>query len=582
MQYASAFTLLAVLDSDEGELYARVRGAYAPHLDEGRGLPVSLVRSVIRRGTADDLLRLGSHTEDPTVTAEVFAQARPAVAVLRFLRNVARASDSAYLGPMATLTTLLDRHLGADPRAWSRLLALLPDCQGTVTDLIEAAAKGDGGTERIPVAPRTVALEWRQLLMFAPPAHVAALAPHLRPRILHDLVHFGARLPSDVVAAVVGRATDKQRIALCSSIHLRHEAVDALLDLANPELAALLYLNPKSGDYERNRVMARAAEVPPTENLIKRVTSTDNANYRRSTVWSGDPMLVRVGLLRVQRTHAPIQECMRDWRKGGMVALRRRFVDRTGKQHEPFVVPLHRVALLGALLGLWDRHGVAEAERLVDELPLRPNAATRLRATLADGDAGRDRLRAEFDAVCAKPMGKSANTRIGQGFVHHVPTYPRAGWDAVVAAHEAEPLDGDTARRLTAFADCPAEIADAADDGTMLRAQWPVGSGWRPLSDPGNPYEVRRLRIELERIPGLAERVFTDKQGADAALELYRRIQMHAPTVTLRVTQQVAMAEFVREHLGDSMEARVVAAQMAPSFTGTLRELLVTAAAAAG
>jgi hypothetical protein len=504
------------------------------------------------------------------------------VAVLRFLRNVARASDSPYLGPMADLTTLLDRHLGADPLAWSRLLALLPDCQGTVTDLVEAAAKGDGGTAPIPAAPRTVAHEWRQLLMFAPIAHLAALAPHLRQSALLDLVHFGAVLPSDVVAAVVGRATAKQRTALASSGHLRHEAADALLDLASPELSMLLYLNPKSGEYERNRIMARAAEVPLAKSLITRVTSTDNSDYRRSAVWSGDPMLVRAGLLRVQRTYTPVHECMRDWEMGGFEALRRRFVDRAHTQYEPFVVPLHRVVLLGALLGLWDRHGATEVERLVDELPLRPKVEARLRAMLADGDAGRDRLRAEFDATCAKPMGKSEYNRIGQGFLLHVPTYPRAGWDAIVAAHRAEPLDGNTARRLTTFADCPAVIAEAANDGTRLRAQWPSTSGWRLPSESGNPYEVRRLRVELERIPDLAERVFTDRQDADAALELYRRIQMYAPTPMLRETQQVAMAAFVREHLGDSMEARVIAAQMAPSFTGTLRELLATAAAAAG
>ncbi|WP_406282859.1 hypothetical protein [Embleya sp. NBC_00896] len=583
MHYSAAFTLLAELDTAEGEVFARVRGAYSPHLTATRGLPVSLTKAVIRFGTGKDLSRVGAGTSDERVTAEVFADASPAVAVLRFLRHTGGDGNMAYLRSMAELTALLDRHLGADPRAWSRLLALLPDCQGTVADLVAAAAAGEGGTAAIPAPPRTVAAEWRQLLLFASPAHLAALVPHLRPRVVLDLLHFGARLPGPVVTEVVRRATPRQRLALAAAEHAGPDAFAALIALADSEVNAVVYANPKVGDLERNRIMAAAGAVPLAPALVERATLSNNARYRRPGLWSGDPTLVRAALLRVQRTNLDVAKCVELWERGGVEALRPHFRDAyRHTRYEPFVVPLHRGILLGALLGLWDRHGPAAAESLVDDLPLRPTVAAKLRATLALGEAGRARMRADCDRTLAKPWPKSDLPRVPQGFRIGAPTYPEAAWEAMGAAHDREPLDGPTARFLTGFPGCPEVFVEAAGGGDVLRAQWPAATGWRTRLPIVDGYETRRLRTELERIPGLAERVFTGGLSAGSALELYERIQRYAPDPALRAAHGARMSAYIRERLGDAVEARVIAAQMAPSFGGTLPELFATAAAAAG
>ncbi|MGC0420718.1 hypothetical protein [Embleya sp. AB8] len=581
MHYAAAFALLAALDNAEGEVFARVRGTYTPHLGEAGGLPASLITSVIRHGTGADLVRIAAPNSDVRVATEILATAGPAVAVLRFLRHCGSDDAQAYLRPMAEVTGLLDRHLGADPCAWSRLLAMLPDCQGTVAELIEAAGAGAGGTEAIPAPPRAVAVDWRQLLLFARPERLAALVPHLRPRTVLDLVHFGARLPGPIVAEAVRRATPRQRAALAVATHPRADAYDALLALADPKLNALIYLNPRAGERERNLIMASAGEVPLDPVTIARVIQSDNPHYRRPGVWSGDPKLVRAAMLRVRNMGTSVAKCMERWEQGGIEALRPLFHNSyQRKQHEPFMVPAHRGVLLGALLGLWDRHGVAAAESLVDDLPLRASTAARLRALFAAGDAGRARMRTECARALDKRMFKG-EWLAPLGFRLAVPGYPQTGW----AACAEEPPRKEAARLLSTFPGCPDPIVAAAEaDGKALRVRWPVVGDWVPAVARGDMYtnEVRRLRIELAKIPGLAERVFNGASSAERALELYNRIQRYAEDARLRETQRARMPEYLREYLGTSLEARVIAARMAPSFAGTLPELLATAAAAAG
>ncbi|MFI6581900.1 hypothetical protein [Embleya sp. NPDC050493] len=585
MQYRSAFALLAALDNAEGEVFARVRGSYAPHLGEARGLPVALITSAIRYGTNADLVKIAARTRNVRVTTELLAEAGPAVAVLRFLRHCGASDGFSYLRPITEVSALLNARLGADPRAWSRLLTLLPDHQGTVTELVEAAAAGEGGTEAIPTPPRTVTTQWRQLLLLANPEHLSALVPHLRPRTVIDLVHFGARLPAPLVADAVRRATPTQRRALAAAEHLRPEGYDALIDLGDSALNAVVYANPRAGDRERNRIMAAAGEVPLDPATIERVIRSDNARYRRPAVWSGDPALVRAALLRVRHMSVSVAECVETWEHGGVEALRPRFHNAyQRKQYEPFVVPLHRAVLLGALLALWDRHGVAQAELLVADLPLRDASAAKLRAMFAAGDAGHARMRAEYERELGRRARRSEHPRVPQGFRIAAPWDPRAGWDTLVAAHAQEPLAGASARFLTAFPQCPTPIAEAAEDGEMLRGQWPATDRWYRTfpRDPVYTSEVRRLRAEWGRIPGLAEKMFTGTTPAGEALELYDRIQRYAPDPQSAAEQRLRMSEYIREHLGEDLEARVIAARMAPSFVGTLPELFVTAAAAAG
>ncbi|MFI1378719.1 hypothetical protein [Embleya sp. NPDC020886] len=585
MHYGSAFALLAALDNANGEVFARVRGSYAPHLGEAAGLPAPLITSAIRYGTGAELIKIAARTRNLRMLDELLAEAGPAVAVLRFLRHCGASNGISYLLPMTEVSALLGARLGADPRAWSRLLTLLPDCQGTVAELVEAAAAGEGGTEAIPTPSRTVAGEWRQLLLSTHPDHLAALVPHLRPPTVLDLVHFGALLPASVVTEAVRRATPRQRRALAAAHHLRPEGYDALIDLGDPELNAVVYANSWAGDRERNRIMAAAAEVPLDPATIERVLGANNARYRRPAVWSGDPALVRAALLRVRHMGASAAECVELWKRGGIEALRPQFRNNyQHKQYEPFVVPLHRAILLGALLALWERHGVAQAELLVDELPLREASAAKLRTMFAAGDAGRVRLRAEYERELARRASRSAHPSVPQGFRIAAPWQPQAGWATLVAAHAKEPLPGVTARFLTEFPGCPTAIAEATEDDDTLRGRWPARERWygTHARDQVHTNEVRRLRAEMARIPGLVERVFADGTPAERALELYDRIQRYAPDPESAAEQRARMTRYIDEHLGEGLEARVIAARMAPAFAGTLSELFATAAAAAG
>ncbi|OPC81159.1 hypothetical protein B4N89_09530 [Embleya scabrispora] len=584
MDYPAAFALLAALDNAEGEVFARVRGTYAPHLNKSSGLPVALVRSVIRHGSGADLMKAAARNPHERITAQVFAEARPAVAVLRFLRHCGSHDELSYLRPMVEVTALVDRHLGADPRAWSRLLAALPNAPGTVAETIEAAGAGSGGREAIPAPPAAIAVEWRQLLLCARPEHLAALLPHLRPRTVLDLVHFGAALPVEVVVETVRRATARQRRTLAAAEYPRAEVFDALIALGDPGLNAVVYANSRVGDRERNLIMAAAGTVPLDPATVARALRSDNVRYRRPGVWSGDPSLVRAALLRVRHSAVVVSEAIETWERGGMAALRPLFHNRyQNKQHEPFVPPVQRGVLLGALLGLWDRHGPAEAERLVDDLPLRPGVAAKVRAMCADGDAGRARMREE----CRRAFDKRSCyvvLREPMGFRAGAPGYARMGWPMLLAAHAEEPLAAATARTLSAFPGCPAEILAAAEDGTVLRAHWPVRGRWCSATGHDHVYakEARRLRVELAKIPGLAEQVFSGLVPAGKALDVYDRIQRYGADASLVDTHRKRMPAYLREYLGEGIEPRVVAAHLAPSFAGTLPELLATAAAAAG
>jgi hypothetical protein len=263
--------------------------------------------------------------------------------------------------------------------------------------------------------------------------------------------------------------------------------------------------------------------------------------------------------------------------------MRPKFRDYWGPdRYEPFVVPRQRVTLLGALLALWDRHGVKEAELLVTELPLAAGTEQTLRARFAEGDAGRAALRAEFEQALAEPIGTRESSRVPRGFDLGAPGYQAVAWPALVAAHERDPLDAGSARHLTGFADCPEVIAGVADDGAALRTQWPAPTGWLVPQRRIAGSEMRQLRTELKRIPDLAERVFDGERPAEESLELYERIQRFALDQTLRAQQRERMTEYVRSFLGDGTDARVVAARMAPSFSGTLPELLATATVASG
>ena len=580
MDHASAFALLAALDTEDGAIYERVRETYAPHLGSARDLPPSLVRSVIRHGSPKDLTRVGAAASDEHANVDVFASATPAASTLRFLRHTAQNRAVAYLRPMAALTALLGRRLGADPLAWSRLVALLPDFAGTIPDLVEAAATGSGGRTPIPAPARTVQREWRQLLLFAPPEHLVALIPHLRPATLFDLAHFGARLPATTAGDVVGRATPKQRLSLACGEFVRPEVVDALIDLRDPEIAAAIYVNSHRGERARNRIMAEAGEVPLSARTVARVTAADNSQYRRPALWSGDPVLTRVALLRVRDSNVSVQDAARLWREGGVEALRPHFSNRGRTTPiEPFVVPGDRSLLLGALLALWERHGVDEVRGLIRDLPTAAATTAALEAMCADGEAGRARMRAEFDRRLAKASDALDAPGLPRGCVVGAPGYPGKDWETIVARHRETPFAVATARSLDRYPGCPPEIVARAGEDA-LASYWPAPTGWATTDVAREPYAARTLRTRLKKTPGLADSVFNGTKSAEDALDLYADIGRYATDPALRESLRARMAAHIDEFLGTSIDARVVAARMAPSFEGTLPELLATAAAA--
>lgn len=582
MDVTAFVALLDQLDSADGALLDRLGPDVPERVRRMRGTPAvpARARTAVHQFAGDEpsvrTWRLtGAHV------ACLVEGAAPAHGVLKRLRRLAPGDAWAYVDGTRGLAALLAARLGANPAAWRFVQDNLAEYPGLLPELVEAAGRMSGDDRPLPAAPRRITAEFRQLLMLLDPGTLAALVPHLHRRTVTDLARFGADLPRETVAWVVALASPKERLTLARARWSRPDVAEALAALDDPDVTTAVYVNRHTSVAVRARIMARATAVP--EGIADCVLDSDSRAMRLPALWSGDPALVRAALLYRSFTSSTIRHSVHVWRTEGYDALQGLYTPidtETGPQRPlPLRAPRYRALMLAALVRLWERHGVAEAAKLADEVGIPPRDRA-LYAELFAAEDGLARLRAELAAksgtkVLLKRLRGYSPTKLWPLIEN-----PEADW--AVVAKSGGRLSGVAWTYLGQLPGCPPRpLPDAAGpDGDALvgAGRWPAAPEVHvPREWTGSGYVLAQPARHGAPLP--PEHLFADVAPAATALNTFGCLDelMAADGALLRYREH--LGTLVDRHLGASTEARAVALRLLADFTGTTEELLATAGA---
>ena len=534
---------------------------------------------LLRRGIRD-----GAYKVD-----RVLAEVRPAS---RVLASLPYGKES--LGP--EMAGLLET-LGDDFAAWRALYSLLPRFTGSSTELFAAAveqkAKHRGKSWPRPLEaeypvkrPPGLRAAFLQLFLQAPEEVQTALAPHLDRRCVQHLLVFHQPSPAlrDLFISLHGTAV---LASVASDWELPAEKIGELVVLDDPEINTKLYVYTPLTDEQRRGILAGrrfgprpatgAAEdpepLPITDELIDQMRLSGRRHWLLPICESGDPRLARVLL---------------------------------GK------VKLHTLAgQLRLLVRVWERHGAEEVRGLLEEtefperrsrkhpLPQATHDIVRGALEAADGLAV---LRAELDRSRG-PAGQVAFLRAQGGTRELVTTAlerlaeetgPGLPWAELAREHERDPLPDALLVVLADEDDCPEELrteCGVADLRLQHQAHPHKSTGPRPgpldlVRHHPLPRPHHRRNDWLDKAAGLGMLTPLDvlheaKPAGDAAAYLayrHHRTRQDGPDPAALAASRKAL-ELAAAHLGEDPEAWALALRLLPDFTGTLPELLTTAAA---
>ncbi|OPC76928.1 hypothetical protein B4N89_40750 [Embleya scabrispora] len=506
------------------------------------------------------------------LTARQFAlEGRPA---WRALGTVARHARAVHAEPrIAPLDRVLDEAArmlpGPDPAAWAWLAHHAPDYPGTFTELCADAASA-AGPDRVgagaPLAgadphdrdtARVMAQRWGRmtplgLLGRLPPKDAAAVLAVL-PSDVRDVFRWvDEPLPGHLVLALmrnpeldaralVGRLIpDRKTAGVLLARHDRHINAALLFESSNPAIRYAAFV-------------ATRRDASPRVRLTAFDRSWLNAPYRDGCL---------------EAVHGHHTALLR-------AVLRRRADD------------LGPAGVLRGLLSLWEAQGRGALldPRLRSLLTHTPATRQARRWALGAPD-GLARLRAEtlrreqpdelVAAIRARP----------ERAARHVPD---SFWPAAAAAHEHDPLPRAALVLLARHSSCPAELLRAAADvDDRLAVELAAGSREHALAALARPLPPASRQARL----GLC---WFGNALADEVLSVGEFVELGHPAVRLlealadlfgvfpdgHAEASAMIAEHVRATIAGDPEAWAVAVMLLPDFTGTVPELLATAAAAA-
>ncbi|MFI0777595.1 hypothetical protein [Streptomyces sp. NPDC021212] len=533
---------------------------------------------LLRRG-----LREGAYPLD-----RVLAEVRPASRVLASLPY-----GKEPLGP--AMATLLET-LGDDFAAWRALYSLLPRFTGSSAELFAASVeqkakhRGKGWPRPLeaeyPVKrPPGLRETFLRLFREATEEVQTALAPHLDRRCVQHLLVYHQPSPAlrDVFVSLHGAAV---LASAASDWELPAEKIEELLIHDDPEINTKLYVYTPLTDEQRRGILAgrRFGPVPGTEplpitdELIEEIRISGRRHWLLPVCDSGDPRLARILL---------------------------------GK------IKLHTLAgQLHLLVRVWERHGPEEVRGLLEETdfperrarkhPLPPATHEIVRGALESAD-GLAVMRAEL-ARARGPEGQVAFLRpqSGETSVSVEPvlerlaeeTGPGLPWAELAREHERDPLPDGLLMALAEKGNCPEELR-AAGHVAQLRLEHDAhphkSTGPRPspldlMRHHPLPLMPLRRNRWLDKAAALGMLTPLDvlyeakPAGLAAAYLAYRHhgARQDAPDPA---ADEAALAasrkalELATTHLGEDPEAWALALRLLPDFTGTLPELLTTAAA---
>ncbi|NUW31599.1 hypothetical protein HTZ77_09190 [Nonomuraea sp. SMC257] len=549
-------------------LYARhptVVAENAAHLD------VELVRADCnKRGRAKATRILVSRGLGRGISgADLAAHGAPAVAVLEAVRGVRREYAPAVDEFTERLSDLVEKHLGDDVGAWRSARALLKDFPGTIPDLLAeaAASKPVAGSATSPMdgewpdaascpyssAPSSytgVRLAFATLLDAAADSAHEALTPHLDGQTTHDLYRLCAWRPGwpDQALATAPKGRVSPAWILAGRPGLDAEAIERLMSTADPEVLLLLFWHAACTDDQRARIIAVAEERPDPEYAFP--TRPEHAqNWRVADLYACSHTDLFDTMLRTVYVLGPIPQLrlfLHVWRTWGAEAV-------AAMLSEPPVT-----------FSTYDR-----SREVIEDLLRRPDrrsALAELETRVAEGTSVQAQI----------AMWRTRRDRAAMFKETH-----RWHWAELLAEHRREPFHGDIVGLLPRVPDCPEEFRREAETVLLTFEGKMYG---RLMS--GIPPEKVLATFEIGHpdgwlIPAIEAGRVTWAQAVEhgfPAENVLRHLNRHGRDGG----GHEALSALMRDTLKDSPEAWLLAVSMLPGFTGSITELLRTAATAVG
>ncbi|MFI6588581.1 hypothetical protein [Embleya sp. NPDC050493] len=492
----------------------------------------------------------------------------------RALTTVARHARAVYAEPrIAPLDRVVDEAArmlpGPDPAAWAWLVRHAPDYPGTFTQLCADAARTAGPDRATAEAP----LVWSD-----PPDPDTSHVTSQRWGHMSPLGLLGRLPPGDAAAVLAMLPSD-----VCDEFRRANEPLAGHVVLAlmrNPEIDARALVGHLIPDQETVGVLLARHDRHINAALL--AESSDAATLYAAFAATRRDASPRVRLTIHARSwlNGPYDGCL-EAVHGHHTALLRTVLRRRADDLGP-------AGVLRGLLSLWEAQGRGALLDPRLRSLLRSTSATRqaLRWALNAPD-GLARLRAETlrreqpDELVAAIRERPARA------ARHVPD---SFWPAAMAAHEHDPLPRAALVLLARHRSCPAELLRrAADADDRLAVELAAGSREHALAALAGPLPPTSRQARL----GLA---WFGNALADEVLSVGEFVELGHPAVRLlealadlsgvfpdgHAEASAMIAEHARATIAGDPQAWAVAAMLLPDFSGTVPELLATAAAAAG
>lgn len=539
-------------------LYARqpvIVAEHTPHPDERLLRAACPPRS---RGKATRVLAkrgLGG----AITPADLFAHGAPAQAVLEVIASIDKGVPGDTLRRL--LTEAVAAGPGGDPDAWCQVVARMKSFPGTVSELLACAGgSADWPLNSKPTKIATTLTGGRAalvcLLDAAPDAAHTALLSRLDSVTLRDLFGHGRYRPQwiDALVAepVVREAARLANLTVPSAVD-----IERLAALDEPDTNTWLYPQDAATDEQRARIRrgesfqtgsgSTVAHTPEFAELLG-----DHTNWRIHELGDCVDLEQHRALLR-------------------------------------FHYIVGRIPQLRMFLGLWDRFGFGAVTRRLNERPVTystyaasRNQLTEMLRTQGPEDARR-RLRAEVtEAETAESQIDAWRTRTDlAAFAEET---HRWQWEELAAAHAAQPFSPDAIWRLAHIAGSP-QVFTQEVAGQLYSKHH---RAYRRLNAGDAPEEVLAAnpadsadRTQGYWIPtAIAAGRITWPQVLRHAAPASAVLHLVSTADTAERPGRTALTALLDETLGGDAEARLLMWRMLPDFTGTVTELVTSAAAA--
>ncbi|MEV5576776.1 hypothetical protein AB0L06_42695 [Spirillospora sp. NPDC052269] len=473
------------------------------------------------------------------------------------LREVASSAEVAagQIVPPA----LVAEHLGDDVEAWRTVRARLPRYRGDLADLLAeagaeaAVAKKKGakttswpGAGDLPAWDAVASVSGTRakfvaLLDLAPVETQLKLLKHFDDRTVADL--FGQGAWHDEWLDFAMRARPKRyRLALAQRPSITAEAIETLMGQGDPVVNARLFIRNGATGLQRERLLSGRIDKGLVERLLKR----DGGFRARDAVSCSDERLQRyiLSMVRVRGITPQLRLLLNLWDRKGPAAVRHLL------DNEPEGLVFSRKVIRKEVRGP------------VTKLLAKPDPAealAELRATVTEAETAE----AQLDHIRENSSHPSAEV-FREAHLWH--------WDELVAAHRRGELGTLSLLGLSGIPECPQPVRDEAG-----RRRWRWIEYTDTLIEDETPKEILGGHPASWWLCGAVdegvvtwEQVIALAHPADKVLE----------TMSSRPDAVAALAPLVREHLDPSRDAWALALRMLPTFSGTVADLVRTAALA--